>query len=623
MHREHLPLGKQPVHDHRRLTITDASIVSTYGIRLRKAGYDNRYRASPYADHHAETTTLAIGFSAIAHTLLPFSHVIEWLQFGLHNGHDRRLFLSELAPISRCRRHTQYAGEAEVSVVRNILSCMRILHTSDWHIGFRMRSMPLLAAQQVMLVEEIPMLVEEWDVDLVVVAGDIYDTTDPSEAEVAVCQEAFAAIRAAGAQLLVIAGNHDSRIRLGAGSVFTAAGGLHLVTSVANIGRPVLFEDAHGSVAVYGVPCLQFAGPELGSAAGLSDADHWRAAMTRVHADLAGRPGARSVVAAHAAVADPTKRGLDRLRVGGRHTVPVEVFAGIDYVALGDLHWPHSVSPAVRYSGSPLPYVYGFVPRPIDFDPPKSVCVINLGADGLTSTTEVPLLMPSGLLHVEGTLAELATATRSVDYVRATLTDKTHPPGAWKQLRRRFPFLVRAEWVDPVTGSVTALHPDETEPHTSLAASMPVTGELWRGFYGEMDQTCLRCGAHPGRPCFQVRSALGASTITTFHRERGLAGAELAGLGYHPYEVDDHGTHRKLWRTESEWQVYRDGCHVLPPAPAEQSGPADSCLSESRVCAAPGCGAPLERRRGGRPALYCSGKCRVRAHRARTPTTAT
>ncbi|MFI2279632.1 exonuclease SbcCD subunit D [Nocardia beijingensis] len=496
---------------------------------------------------------------------------------------------------------------------------MRILHTSDWHIGFRMRGMPLLAAQQVMLVGEIPALAEEWEVDLVVVAGDIYDKTDPSEAEVAVCQDAFAAIRAAGAELLVIAGNHDSPIRLGAGAVFTAAGGLHLVTSVAGIGRPVLFEDEHGPVAVYGIPYLQFAGSELDSDAGRSHADRWRAAMTRVRADLTARPGARSVVVGHVSVADPTERGPERLRVGGRHTVPIEVFGGIDYVALGDLHWPHAVSRAVRYSGSPLPYIYDFGPRPIDFDPPKSVCIVDLGADGLTSTTEVALLMPSGLIQAEGTLAELTAGTRSLDYVRATLTDAVRPSGAWKQLRRRFPFLVRAEWIDPVAANVTPLHPDETEPHTSLATSMPVTGAIWRGFYGEMDQPCLRCGAHAGRPCFQIRSALGASTINTFHRERGLNEAELAQLGYQPYEVDDHGTHRQLWRTEGQWQVQRDGCHALPPAPAEQPSPAGSRLSGSEICAAPGCVAALKQRRGGRPALYCSGKCRVRAHRARTP----
>ncbi len=508
-------------------------------------------------------------------------------------------------------------------MARNILSRMRILHTSDWHIGFRMRGMPLLAAQRVILVGEIPALVEEWEVDLVVVAGDIYDRTDPSEAEVAVCQDAFAAIRAAGAQLLIIAGNHDSPIRLGAGAVFSAAGGLHLVTSVAGIGRPVLFDDEHGSVAVYGVPCLQFTGSALGCGAGRSHADRWLTAMTRVRADLAGRPEARSMVVGHVPVADPTERGPERLRVGSRHTVPVEVFAGIDYVALGDLHWPHAVSRAVRYSGSPLPYVYDFGPRPIDFDPPKSVCMIDLGADGLTSTTEVPLLMPSGLVRVEGTLTELTAATRSLDYVHATLTDAFRPSGAWKQLRRRFPFLVRAEWVDPVTASVTPLHPDEAEPHASLATSMPVTGELWRGFYGEMDQPCLRCGAHPGRPCFQIRSAIGASTINTFHRERGLDAAELARLGYQPYEVDDHGTHRQLWRTESQWPVHRDGCHTLPPTPAERPGLAEGRPNRLGICAAPGCAAPLKQRRGGRPALYCSGKCRVRAHRARTPVPAT
>lgn len=512
-----------------------------------------------------------------------------------------------------------------MSVGRNMVSRMRILHTSDWHIGFQMRGIPLLAAQQVILVEEIPAIVEKSEVDVVVVAGDVYDRPDPSEAEIRVCQDAFTAIRSAGAQLVVIAGNHDSPIRLGAGATFTAAGGLHLVTSAAGIGTPVLFEDEHGHVAVYGIPCLRSARTELGLAAGRSHADHWRAAMARVRADLAGRPGVRSVVVAHASVADPAARGPDRLRVGGRHTVPVEVFAGVDYVALGDLHWPHAVSPTVRYSGSPLPYVYEVGPQSLDFDPPKSVCLADFGPAGLTSITEYPLLMPSGLVQVEGPMADLAAGERSKDYVRARLTDTVRPIGAWQRLRTRFPFLVRVEWIDPTTADVTPLHPDETEPQATAAADLPVIGELWRGFYGEMDQPCLRCGAHPGRPCFQIRSALGASTIDTFHRERGLIDTELAELGYQPYEVDDHGTHRQLWRTPGQRQAQREGCHVVPPAPpVDQSEQKVDADSRSRICAGPGCEEILSPRRGGRPALYCSSKCRVRAHRTRklspTPT---
>ncbi|MGY1984302.1 metallophosphoesterase family protein [Nocardia gipuzkoensis] len=283
---------------------------------------------------------------------------------------------------------------------------MRILHTSDWHLGFQMQRVPLLPAQESVLVEDIADLVEDCEVDVVVVAGDVYDKADPSELEISVCQKAFTAIRAAGAELVVIPGNHDSPIRLGAGAAFTAAGGLHLVTDPSAIGTPVRFSDEHGPIAIYGIPSPRSAG--VGCSGPKPEDEYWRAAMARVRADLAEQSQeVRSMVVAHAAVADPAARGLDRIRVGGRTTVPVEVFAGMDYVALGDLHWPHAVSPTVRYSGSPLPYIYDVGPRIVDTHPAKSVSLIDFGPTGLIGVTECPLLVPSGMVRVEGTVAEL------------------------------------------------------------------------------------------------------------------------------------------------------------------------------------------------------------------------
>lgn len=507
-----------------------------------------------------------------------------------------------------------------VSVGGNMVSRMRILHTSDWHIGFRMRGVPLPAAQEQVLVEEIPALVAECEVDVVVVAGDVYDSQDPSEAEIEVCQAAFTEIRAAGAELVVIAGNHDSPIWLGAGAWFTASGGLHLRTTVAGIGTPVLFEDEHGLVAVYGIPCLHFAGAQLGLSAGCSYADSWRAAMAQVRADMARRPGVRSVVVAHAAVADPSTGGVDRLHVGGRSTVPVDVFAGVDYVALGDLHWPHAVTPTVRYSGSPLPYVYDIGPQAIDFDPPKSLCLVDLGPDGALSMTPCPPLVPSAMVRIEGSTAELAASEGSLDYVCASLTDAVRPVDVWRRLRARFPHLVRVEWADPHTAAVTPLHLDEPEPQPPAVDVSSAAGEVWRGFYGEMDEPCLRCGAQPGRPCFQVRCAIGAATIDTFHRERGLTATELAELGYAAYDVDDHGARRQLRYDprRPQRQVRREGCYpVADDPPAERIAKEAGEATALRTCTGPHCGETIASRRAGRPAQYCSSNCRVRAHRAR------
>ena len=82
--------------------------------------------------------------------------------------------------------------------------------------------------------------------------------------------------------------------------------------------------------------------------------------MRRVRADLSGRPrGTRSVVLAHAFVAGAQPSDSERdISVGGVSLVPTSVFAGIDYIALGHLHGRHTLTDAVRYSGSPLAYSF-------------------------------------------------------------------------------------------------------------------------------------------------------------------------------------------------------------------------------------------------------------------------
>ncbi|MFI9509126.1 exonuclease SbcCD subunit D [Nocardia sp. NPDC052566] len=326
---------------------------------------------------------------------------------------------------------------------------MRMLHTSDWHIGRTFHGVDLLADQAGALAA-IAELVAAAAVDVVVLPGDVYDRSIPSSDAIAVCNRGFEAIRAAGAVIVATSGNHDSPARLGAGASFAAAGGLHLRTTVADCARPVLLADDHGEVACYGIPYLEpeITRAELGVPQARSHAEILAAAMDRIRADIADRPGARTVVLAHAFVVGGEATGSERsISVGGVETVPMSAFDGIDYVALGHLHSPQTLSESVRYSGSPLPYSFA------ESSHRKAVWIVDLDATGLRAVERHDLPTVRGLSKLTGTLDELlgdpAHAAAEADYVSAVLTDQARPVDALRKLRERFPHAVHVEWIRP------------------------------------------------------------------------------------------------------------------------------------------------------------------------------
>ncbi|MFD3427782.1 exonuclease SbcCD subunit D [Nocardia fluminea] len=326
---------------------------------------------------------------------------------------------------------------------------MRILHTSDWHIGRTFHGVDLLADQARVLSAVAELVVAE-SVDVVVVPGDIYDRSIPNADAIGVCNRGFEAIRAAGATIIATSGNHDSPARLGAGASFAAAGGLHLCTRVADAHRPIVLSDDDGDVAFYGIPYLEpeITRAELGVPQAHSHAEILDAAMERIHADIAARPGTRTVVLAHAFVTGGEATGSERsISVGGVETVSMSAFDGIDYVALGHLHSPQKLSESVRYSGSPLPYSFG------ESSHRKAVWIADLDAEGLAAVHRHDLPLVRGLSRLTGTIESLLTDTEfsaaEEHYVSATLTDTTRPVDPMRKLRERFPHAVHVEWARP------------------------------------------------------------------------------------------------------------------------------------------------------------------------------
>jgi len=332
---------------------------------------------------------------------------------------------------------------------------MRILHTSDWHLGRTLHGEPLIEHQRLFLTWLVQ-LARERSVDVVVVAGDVYDRAVPPTDAVQLLDETLVALSTSGIPIVLTSGNHDSAIRLGFGGALHALAGVHLRTRLADLTTPVTFSDDGGEVAVYGIPYLL---PDAVLDELQCERSHTAvlaAAVERIRADAEQRGIARVVAVAHAFVTGAMASDSERdIRVGGVSDAAVSVFDGLSYVALGHLHGPQQVAPRVRYSGSPLAFSFS------ERDHNKSVAVVDIDAAGELAVELVAAPVPRALRQVRGRLDELIAraATDLADvgdaWVKAVLTDRTYLTAAMERLRAVWPHTILVER-DPEGGLADA-----------------------------------------------------------------------------------------------------------------------------------------------------------------------
>ena len=338
---------------------------------------------------------------------------------------------------------------------------MRLLHTSDWHLGRGLHGLDLREAQSV-AVQQISDVVAGRGVDAVVVAGDVFDRAVPPIDAVQLWDDALRLL-AEQVPVVVISGNHDSAVRLGAGAGLYREG-IHLCTSAGDVGRPVLLNDDHGPVAIYPIPFLD---PELArhtladgdEPLGRSHAAVLGAAMARIRADLAVRGDrVRSVVVAHAFVTSgstPEVSDSERdISVGGVESVHPSLFDGVHYVALGHLHGAQRVGgDRVRYSGSPLRYSFSEVHQH------KQVLLVDLDEHGQVEVEPVEIVQPRGMAVLRGSFEELMSSADHLahvdDWVQVTVTDPERPAGLRQRVVERFPHALSIRH-EPTSGPLAA-----------------------------------------------------------------------------------------------------------------------------------------------------------------------
>ncbi len=329
---------------------------------------------------------------------------------------------------------------------------MRLLHTSDWHLGRSFHGASLLQEQAAALARIVE-LARDGAVDAVLIAGDLYDRAIPPAEAVQLFNDTLAQLRQSGAAVVAIAGNHDSHVRVSVYDPLLASFGVTIRGDVRRAHEPVLVSPRLGGapVAVYPLPYLEPAVDGPGLARALEEGaaqvppmrlrhdEVTRMALERIRRDLQGRPNHRSVLVAHTFVAGgETSESERELTVGNVDRVAVEAFAGFDYVALGHLHGSQQLDgPRVAYSGTPLPYSFS------EQHHTKSVRIVELDSAGNAAVEIVPLQVGRSLCTLEGGIEQLLRdpqfASAEEARARVILTDEVLPLQAMARLRRRFP----------------------------------------------------------------------------------------------------------------------------------------------------------------------------------------
>lgn len=328
---------------------------------------------------------------------------------------------------------------------------MRLIHLSDLHIGKRVNEFSMLEDQEYIL-KEILGIIDDEQPDGVIIAGDVYDKSVPSEEAVKLLDSFLTSLAKRKRQVYIISGNHDSAAKLAFASSLIALSGIHISpvydsTQIAMIGdglvRPYKLEDGKGQmVNIYMLP---FVKPAMVRAVFPDEADYIKdytdACRVAVeHMDVDEK--VTNILVAHQFVTGAVRSESEE-NVGGLDNVDVSVFDSFDYVALGHIHGPQKVGrETVRYCGTPLKYSLS------EANHTKSVTVVDIPENKKIEIRTVTLVPMHELREVKGTFDELMDRrnyerTAVDDYLYVVLTDEDDVPDALGKLRTVYPNVMK------------------------------------------------------------------------------------------------------------------------------------------------------------------------------------
>lgn len=338
---------------------------------------------------------------------------------------------------------------------------MKIMHTSDLHLGKRLHQHSLLPDQKHVLDQLVTHIVEQ-DPDLFIVAGDVFDRSLPPEDAMALFGDWLSTLRQNSPQLpiVIIAGNHDSGKRLAWASRLLNHDKIYLRGIPSTVEDPIHFESPNGERAE--VWALPFVWPgDLAQPEGerYSQVGAFQSAIDIIKKNQDS--SRRQILVAHCFAQGGTESDSERQLLGQATRLDTQIFEGFEYVALGHLHKPQSLTERVWYSGSPLAYSF------TENSDEKGVLLIKL-KNGTSEVKKLPLFPLRPMRVIEDNL-ETLLETEIYDhfrecYLSVRLTEQSILSEPMHHIRERFPHILHL------------CVPREDAPEAGLSAANQMTG---------------------------------------------------------------------------------------------------------------------------------------------------
>ena len=320
---------------------------------------------------------------------------------------------------------------------------MRFVHLSDLHLGKRVNEFSMIEDQEYIL-KEILTIIKNEKPDGVIIAGDVYDKSIPSEDAMRLWDGFLLSLAEKNVPVFAISGNHDSAVRFADHSELVDNSGIHLSPVYDGNVRKYTVNDDDGPINIYLLPFIKpaiirsiFHDEEI-----QDYTDACRVAIKNMDVNTSER----NIIVSHQFVTGAARCESEDIVVGGLDNVDATVFDDFDYVALGHIHGKQTIGrDTVRYCGTPL--IYSFSEK----DHKKSVTIVDMGKKGNVTISEVPLIPKHDMREIRGTFDEVTLkknyeGTATDDYIHVVLTDENDIPDAVGKLRVIYPNLMKLSY---------------------------------------------------------------------------------------------------------------------------------------------------------------------------------
>lgn len=360
---------------------------------------------------------------------------------------------------------------------------MKFLHLGDLHLGKTLFDFDLVEDQRYIL-DQILCIAENESVDGVMIAGDVYDKSVPSEAATRLLDYFLMKLAQKEIKVFMVSGNHDSDDRLNYGSTLFASNQIFISAVFDGTLQRQSFADGDTKIDIYMLPFVKAS--QVRHYFPDEKIESYDDAVRTIIRNTDINKNNKNILVAHQFVSgrgeDPALAGSESvgtLSVGLVEKIGYDCFDDFDYVALGHIHSPQKVGrEEIRYVGSPLKYSLS------EANNEKSVSLITVSAEERVKIELVPLKPMRNVRHIKGTLKELLDKRNekaSDDFIYATLTDEDIINDAMGIFQQVYPNTVRIDYDNSHTREIEQVDISKIAENKSFPE---LIGDFYRLMYG-------------------------------------------------------------------------------------------------------------------------------------------